>query len=57
MQEVNTMAYHDEPTPREKKDKNQTKNLKSYTSEADPSEYGCTYATDCLNLGEPVYDL
>ena len=50
------MVSHDKPTPRKKKGKNQKKKLKSDQSLADPSEDGCTYGIDRLNLGKPAND-
>ena len=56
MQKVNTTKSHDEPTPKENKEKNQKKNPKSDQANAYPSDYERYYVIDRLNLGEPAYD-
>ena len=56
MQKVNTTKSHDEPTPKENKEKNQKKNPKSDQANAYPSDYERYYVIDRLNLGEPTYD-
>ena len=50
------MVSHDEHIPNKKKKEKHNKTPKSEPSDAGPSEDGCTYGIDRLNLGKTVYD-
>ena len=51
------MVSHDEPSPKKKNGNKQKKIYKSKQASTDPSEDGCTYRVDLMNLGQPANDL
>ena len=51
------MESHDEPIPNKKKGEKQPIKRKDEYAKADPSEDGCTYGIDRLNIGEAANDL